>query len=152
MGRQIKAGLVVIGSLLIILWLMPMSNSCLSVIDRAETPVQVPSPNDNPFGSVACDSFGPRAPGWLLVSGYIGIFIAIGALLARLSRSSQWLTAGAGAAVTLLLSFIAGKLIYPWLEVYWMPARELIVLMPVTFIFGVIGWCVVTSYLRVSQK
>lgn len=87
----------------------------------------------------ACDDFEGFIPRWLLASLLLGFLCFVGGLAARSAKTKRTLIGGVTSAGAVALAFAIGSLIYPWIEAYWMSARDLIATVPIAFLFGAVG-------------
>jgi hypothetical protein len=118
---------------------MPLNNSCILNFDRSVKPVQLAGPDENPFGMVACDNFETLVPRFLLSSLFWFLLCVAGAVASRFVNSKRVLVGGLTSGGALLLAFGVGSLIYPWIEAYWMSAGDLLMAVPVAFLYGAVG-------------
>ena len=139
MNRQYRAIAVGVAlGIVAVLIYMPVFNSCLLNFDRGAMPVQLADSHESPFGMVACDSFRSPVLHWLTLLALPLLLCAVGVVSSR-EATKRTLVGGAAAGVTMLVSFFIGKLIYPWLEVYWLSDPGLLLAVPMATIFGAIG-------------
>jgi hypothetical protein len=118
---------------------MALNNSCILNFDFSIKPVQLAGPGENPFGMVACDNFETLIRRWLLISSLAVLLCAAGGVAAHVANAKRILVGGITSGGAMLLAFAMGSFIYPWIEAYWMSARDLFVAVPVAFFFGAVG-------------
>jgi hypothetical protein len=149
MSKQLRTiGFALSLGIVAMLLLMPISNPCLLNFDRSARPLELAGPNDSPFGMIACDTFDSVLPGWSAALAFVVLLCSLGAVVGRAAAIRKVLLGGIAASTVLLLAFAAGKIIYPWLEAYWMPAKDLSLAIPIAFLFGAVGAWLGTRRLR----
>lgn len=118
---------------------MPLNNSCILNFDRTVKPVQLAGPDENPFGMLVCHNFEDLVPRWSLVLLLVGLLCAVGGIAARFPSANRVVIGGATSGAAMLLAFLVGGFVYPWIEAYWMSARDLLLAVPVAVFLGAIG-------------
>jgi ABC-type multidrug transport system permease subunit len=118
---------------------MPLNNSCILNFDRSVKPAQLAGPDENPFGMVVCDNFEGLVPSWLLAVLLVALLCVAGGIAARFASAMRVVIGGVTSGGAMLLAFLVGGLVYPWIEAYWMPARDLFLAVPIAALCGAFG-------------
>jgi hypothetical protein len=125
---------VTVGSMALLLW-MPFKSPCLLHMDRSVKPFQLAAPGENVYGMLACDD--SRSALWHLAA--VVIFMALVSLVGYVAGRAALGAVAAASALT--LATVAGHIVYPWFEVYWVAAAWSLVAVAVAGALGAgAGW------------